>query len=106
MQRRRVRGREPEYERDAQPPADDLLDVRLRRHDVRGVYPDQLDEAAARRIGAAFAEFTRAGRIVMGRDSRLSSPALSAAFAEGVTGRGPDVVDIGLATTDMLYFAS
>jgi phosphomannomutase len=78
----------------------------FKAYDIRGVYPDQLDEAAARRIGSAFAEFTRAGRIVMGRDSRLSSPALSAAFAEGVTGRGPDVVDIGLATTDMLYFAS
>jgi phosphomannomutase len=78
----------------------------FKAYDIRGVYPDQLDEAAARRIGSAFAEFTRAGRIVMGRDSRLSSPALSAAFAEGVTGSGPDVVDIGLATTDMLYFAS
>ncbi|MGH2695601.1 MAG: phosphomannomutase/phosphoglucomutase [Actinomycetota bacterium] len=78
----------------------------FKAYDIRGVYPDQLDEAAARRIGSAFAEFTRAGRIVMGRDTRLSSPALSAAFAEGVTRRGPDVVDIGLATTDMLYFAS
>lgn len=82
------------------------LPLIFKAYDIRGVYPDQLDEEAARRIGSAFAEFTRAPRIVMGRDCRLSSPALSAAFAEGVTRRGSDVVDIGLATTDMLYFAS
>jgi phosphomannomutase len=82
------------------------LPLIFKAYDIRGVYPDQLDEETARRIGSAFAEFTRAPRIAMGRDSRLSSPALSAAFAEGVTRRGSDVVDIGLATTDMLYFAS
>ncbi len=78
----------------------------FKAYDVRGIYPDQLDEEVARRVGSAFAEFTEAGRIVLGRDVRLSSPALSAAFAEGVTGRGADVVDLGLSTTDMLYFAS
>ncbi|MGH2674596.1 MAG: phosphomannomutase/phosphoglucomutase [Actinomycetota bacterium] len=78
----------------------------FKAYDVRGVYPDQLDEEVARRVGSAFVEFTGAGRIALGRDCRLSSPALSAAFAEGVTMRGADVVDIGLATTDMLYFAS
>lgn len=78
----------------------------FKAYDIRGIYPDQLDEDAARRIGAAFAAFTSAERVVVGRDCRLSSPALSAAFVEGVTGRGADVVDIGLATTDMLYFAS
>ena len=78
----------------------------FKAYDIRGIYPEQLDEGAARRIGAAFAEFTGSGRIVMGRDARLSSPALSAAFAEGVTRMGRDVVDIGLASTDMLYFAS
>ena len=78
----------------------------FKAYDIRGIYPDHLDDDAARRIGAAFAEFTGSGRIVMGRDVRLSSPALSAAFAEGVTRMGRDVVDIGLATTDMLYFAS
>jgi phosphomannomutase len=78
----------------------------FKAYDVRGIYPDQLDEDVARRIGAAFVEFTDAPRIVLGIDCRLSSPALADAFAEGVTGRGGDVVDIGLATTDMLYFAS
>jgi phosphomannomutase len=82
------------------------LPLIFKAYDIRGVYPGQLDEDAARRIGSAFAEFTRAPRIAMGRDCRLSSPALSAAFAEGVTRRGSDVVDVGLATTDMLYFAS
>jgi phosphomannomutase len=78
----------------------------FKAYDVRGTYPDQLDEDVARRIGTAFARFTDASTIVLGRDCRLSSPSLAAAFAEGVTGRGADVIDLGLATTDMLYFAS
>jgi phosphomannomutase len=82
------------------------LDAIFKAYDVRGVYPDQLDETVARRIGAAFSEFADAPAVVVGRDCRISSPALAEAFAEGVTGRGTDVIDIGLATTDMLYFAS
>jgi len=82
------------------------LDRIFKAYDVRGIYPDELDEDGARRIGAAFAEFTQARAIVVGRDARPSSPSLVAAFTDGVTSRGADVVDIGLATTDMLYFAS
>jgi phosphomannomutase len=78
----------------------------FKAYDIRGIYPDQLDEDAARRIGSAFAEFTGASAVALARDCRISSPSLAAAFTEGVTGRGTDVVDIGLATTDMLYFAS
>ena len=78
----------------------------FKAYDVRGLYPQQLDEDAARRIGSAFTEFTSAERLVVGRDCRLSSPALAGAFSEGATARGTDVVDIGLSTTDMLYFAS
>ncbi|HJV03621.1 MAG TPA: phosphomannomutase/phosphoglucomutase, partial [Actinomycetota bacterium] len=78
----------------------------FKAYDVRGLYPDQLDETVARRIGAAFTEFAKAPAVVLGRDARISSPALADAFADGVTGRGTDVIDIGLATTDMLYFAS
>jgi len=78
----------------------------FKAYDVRGAYPDDLDEDAARRIGSAFARFTDADRLVLGRDCRTSSPSLAAAFIEGATGQGADVVDIGLATTDMLYFAS
>jgi phosphomannomutase len=82
------------------------LSTIFKAYDVRGIYPEQLDEGVARRIGAAFARFTNAGGMVVGRDCRISSPSLAAAFAEGVTAQGADVTDLGLATTDMLYFAS
>jgi phosphomannomutase len=78
----------------------------FKAYDIRGIYPDQLDEVFARRIGAAFARWVGTDRIVVGRDCRLSSPPLSAAFADGVTAAGVGIVDIGLATTDMVYFAS
>lgn len=84
------------------------MDLRriFKAYDVRGVHPEELNEDIARRIGSAFAEFTGAQSVVMGRDCRISSPSLAAAFAGGVTARGVEVIDIGLATTDMLYFAS
>jgi phosphomannomutase len=78
----------------------------FKAYDVRGIYPEELNEDIARRIGSAFPQFTQANAVVIGRDCRLSSPSMAAAFADGVTGQGVDVVDIGLATTDMLYFAS
>ncbi len=78
----------------------------FKAYDVRGLYPEELDEDIARRIGVAFAAFSGAPRVVVGRDCRTSSPPLVGAFIEGVTSRGTDVLDIGLATTDMLYFAS
>jgi phosphomannomutase len=78
----------------------------FKAYDVRGVYPSQLDEDGAYRIGKAFASWTGADRVVLGKDCRLSSPTLAAAFADGVTDAGTDIVDIGLATTDMVYFAS
>ena len=78
----------------------------FKAYDVRGVVPDELDADLARRIGAAFAEWSGATAILLGRDCRLSSPELAAAIAEGATSRGVDVVDIGLASTDLLYFAS
>jgi phosphomannomutase len=82
------------------------LDRIFKAYDVRGVVPDELDADLARRIGAAFADWSGAGAIVLGRDCRLSSPELGAAIGEGVTARGVDVVDLGLASTDLLYFAS
>ncbi|HEY3209218.1 MAG TPA: phosphomannomutase/phosphoglucomutase [Actinomycetota bacterium] len=78
----------------------------FKAYDIRGVYPEQFDEGAAYRIGRAFASWAKAERIVLGRDCRLSSPPMSEAFASGVTGAGVGIVDIGLATTDMVYFAS
>jgi phosphomannomutase len=78
----------------------------FKAYDVRGVYPEQFDEDASRRIGRAFARWVGADRVVLGRDCRLSSPALSEAFVDGVTTEGTGVVDLGLATTDLVYFAS
>jgi phosphomannomutase len=78
----------------------------VKAYDVRGVVPDQLDEADTEALGAAFAEFVGAPSVVVGHDMRPSSPALAAAFARGAASRGADVVEIGLASTDLLYFAS
>ncbi|MGZ4132210.1 MAG: phosphomannomutase/phosphoglucomutase, partial [Actinomycetota bacterium] len=82
------------------------LDRIFKAYDVRGVVPDDLDADLARRIGAAFAEWAGLPAIALGRDCRLSSPDLAAAIREGATSRGVDVIDLGLASTDLLYFAS
>ena len=78
----------------------------VKAYDIRGVVPDQLDEQVARAVGAAFARVTGAERIVTARDMRESSAPLAAAFADGATSQGLDVVRIGLASTDQVYFAS
>jgi phosphomannomutase len=77
----------------------------FKAYDVRGVYPDEINEDAARAIGAAFIAYLKAKRVAVGRDMRLSSPAIAAAFVDGVTSQGADVVDYGMIPTDMLYFA-
>jgi phosphomannomutase len=82
------------------------LDRIFKAYDVRGVVPDDLDAGLVRRIGAAFASWTGLPRILLGRDCRLSSPELGRAFIEGAVAQGVDVVDLGLASTDLLYFAS
>ncbi|SDG68603.1 phosphomannomutase/phosphoglucomutase [Klenkia brasiliensis] len=82
----------------------------IKAYDVRGVVPDQWDEDVARAIGAAFAEFVHAESgataVVTAHDMRETSVPLSRAFAEGVLSRGVDVVEAGLGSTDMLYFAA
>jgi phosphomannomutase len=78
----------------------------VKAYDIRGVVPDQIDEDLARAVGAAFVRLTGADRIVTAHDMRPSSPPLAAAFADGVTGQGADVVAAGLGSTDLLYFAS
>ncbi len=82
----------------------------IKAYDVRGIVPDQWDEDVARAIGAAFAEFvvtdSGATSVVTAHDMRETSVPLSRAFAEGVIGRGLDVVEAGLGSTDMLYFAA
>ena len=77
----------------------------FKAYDVRGLYPDEVHEEVARAIGAAFVAYLSAKRIAVGRDMRLSSPALAAAFIDGATAQGADVVDYGMIATDMLYFA-
>jgi phosphomannomutase len=106
-QRRRSPGRG-----EAEPEGELLSDLSsiIKAYDVRGVVPDQWDADVARSIGAAFAEFvhteTGATAVVTAHDMRDSSIPLSRAFAEGVLARGLDVVEAGLGSTDMLYFAS
>jgi phosphomannomutase len=77
----------------------------FKAYDVRGVYPSEINEDAARAIGAAFVAYLEARRVAVGRDMRLSSPELAAAFIDGATSQGADVTDYGLIPTDMLYFA-
>jgi phosphomannomutase len=78
----------------------------FKAYDVRGLVPDQIDEHLARRTGAAFVSVVGAETVVVGHDMRPSSPALAGAFAAGAADAGADVVMIGLASTDQLYFAS
>jgi phosphomannomutase len=78
----------------------------FKAYDIRGVYPTEIDEDVARRIGRAFAEFTRAPRIAVGRDMRTSSPELAEGFMSGAASAGASIIDVGLVSTDALYFAS
>jgi phosphomannomutase len=78
----------------------------VKAYDIRGVVPEDIDEDLARTAGGAFIRLTGAKSIVTAHDMRESSGPLSAAFAEGATAQGADVVEAGLASTDMLYFAS
>ncbi len=89
------------------------LDAVIKAYDVRGTYPDQLDEQLAHDVGAAFVRVLGVaardggpGAVVIAHDMRPSGPSLVASFAEGVREQGCDVVLIGLASTDGLYFAS
>jgi len=77
----------------------------FKAYDVRGLYPQEVDEDAARLIGRGFVAYLKAKRIAVSRDMRLSSPSVAAAFIEGATAQGADVVDYGMMGTDMLYFA-
>ena len=78
----------------------------FKAYDVRGTYPDQIDERVAEAVGSAFATFAKSSRVVIARDMRSSGVSLSEAFARGVRAVGVEVVDLGLASTDFLYFAS
>jgi phosphomannomutase len=87
------------------------LDAIFKAYDVRGTHPDQIDASGCRAIGAAFARFAlqeggAVEEILVARDMRPSGIELAQAFSEGVRSQGIDVVDLGLASTDLLYFAS
>ena len=77
----------------------------FKAYDIRGVYPDQIDEEGYYRIAKAYVYLFKPKTMVVGMDARLSSPPLKAALIEGFRDAGVDVVDIGEITTDMLYFA-
>ena len=77
----------------------------FKAYDVRGLYPSEVNEAAARAIGSAFVAYLGATQIGVSRDMRTSSPAMAAAFIEGARAQGADVIDYGMCATDMLYFA-
>ncbi|MBM3671191.1 MAG: phosphomannomutase/phosphoglucomutase [Actinobacteria bacterium] len=82
------------------------IDKIFKAYDVRGVYPDEIDEDVAMRVGNAFVGFSGAPKVLVARDARPSSVPLVASFIEGATLAGADVVDLGLASTDLAYFAA
>jgi phosphomannomutase len=82
------------------------LDAIFKAYDIRGTVPDELNAEVCRAIGAAFARFAESEGILVARDMRDSGVELASAFADGAMAQGVDVVDLGLASTDLLYFAS
>jgi phosphomannomutase len=86
-------------------PLDDAVGDLFKAYDVRGTVPDQLTPDIAYRIGRAVVAFLDADEVVVGRDMRVSGPALQAALMDGIRDQGANVTDIGLVSTDTLYFA-
>ena len=83
-----------------------VLDAIVKAYDVRGTVPDQLNADVAHALGVGFARFANAKRVLVGRDMRPSGPELVDAFMRGVLEQGVDVVDLGLTSTDLVYFAA
>ena len=87
-----------------------VLDQIVKAYDIRGTVPDQLDADVAHALGVGFASFIRsnskAERIVIARDMRPSGPAFVEAFSRGILNQGIDVIDLGLGSTDLMYYAS
>jgi phosphomannomutase len=82
------------------------LDAIFKAYDIRGLVPEELDADLAWKIGAAFARFTGGPTILVARDMRPTGQALADAFAAGANSQGVDVVDLGLASTDLIYYAA
>mgnify|MGYP000111292668 CR=1 FL=1 len=77
----------------------------FKAYDIRGIYPEELDEHTGYQVGRAFATFLDPREVIVGRDMRLSGPALAEALIEGLLEQGADVLDIGMVSTDQYYFA-
>src|SRR5205809_7263822 len=83
-----------------------MLDPKVfKAYDVRGIYPDEIDEEGARAVGRAYVEQFEPRRMAVGRDMRLSSPQMAAELIAGAAAAGAEVLDLGLVGTEMLYFA-
>ena len=77
----------------------------FKAYDIRGIYPTELAEGAAYKIGRAFVTFLGVDRVIVGRDMRLSGPQIFKAVTDGIRDQGADVIDIGMVSTDQYYFA-
>ncbi len=77
----------------------------FKAYDIRGIYPEQLDERVARAVGRAFVALLKPTEVIVGRDMRLSSPAIKERLLQGLTEQGADVIDIGMVSTDQYYYA-
>jgi len=77
----------------------------FKAYDIRGIYPDQLDEDLAYAVGRAFVTFLKVDEVVVGRDMRLAGPQMKASLIRGLTDQGADVIDIGMVSTDQYYYA-
>ena len=77
----------------------------FKAYDIRGIYPEELDEDVGYAIGRAFVSFLEVDTVIVGRDMRLSGPQMFAAVANGLTDQGADVIDIGMVSTDQYYYA-
>ena len=77
----------------------------FKAYDIRGVYPDQIDEKIARRVGEAMVDYLQARRLIVGHDMRTMADSMTDAFVDGVLSRGCDVTDIGLVSTPAVYCA-
>jgi phosphomannomutase len=83
-----------------------VLDRIVKAYDIRGTTPNEMNDEVAFALGVAFADFVNAPMVIVARDMRVTGESLAASFASGVTSRGINVLDLGLASTDLVYFAA
>ena len=83
-----------------------IMNEIFKAYDVRGLYPEEINEALVEATGRAFVKYMNAKTVAVASDKRVSSPSLLAALKKGITEAGADVIDLGLLSTPMLYFAA